>query len=81
MSLRLTRPLDPSASNHSARRPTQAAMYYRAERNAAEVNETFLELVKDGMTREELARNIERRPSLWSRFSGWLDQLPSGAAA
>jgi hypothetical protein len=52
-------------------------MFYRAQRNIAEVNETFLQLVKDGMTREDLKRNIERRPELWSRFESWLDKLPS----
>lgn len=56
---------------------TQVQMFYQAQRNIAETNETFLELVKDGMTREELARNIERRPKLWSRFSAFLEQLPS----
>lgn len=57
--------------------PTQAQLFYRAERNAAEINQTFLELVADGMTREELATNINRRPALWGRFSNWLDKLPS----
>jgi len=57
----------------------QAQMFYQAERNAADVNATFLELVKDGMTRQELARNIERRPALWGRFSNWLGVLPEGA--
>jgi hypothetical protein len=55
----------------------QVAMYYSAERKSAEVSETFLELVKDGLTREELARNIERRPSLWARYEHWLPHLPS----
>ena len=27
--------------------------------------------------REDLARNIERRPGLWSRYAGFLDTLPS----
>jgi hypothetical protein len=56
---------------------TQVRMYYDAERKAGEVNATFLELVKGGMTREELARNIERRPSLWARFENWLTKLPT----
>lgn len=59
---------------------TQHNMYYAAERAAAEVSLQFLEFVKDGMTREELARNIERRPALWGRFSMWLDKLPSSTA-
>lgn len=60
-------------------KPTQMQMYYQAERQAAEVNLTFLELVADGLTREELARNIERRPALWSRFANWLPKLPEQA--
>ena len=55
----------------------QVAMFYKAERKSAEVNETFLELVKSGLTREELARCIERRPSLWKRYEHWLPHLPS----
>jgi len=57
--------------------PTQEQMFYRAHRQVSETNETFLELVADGLTREELQRNIERRPSLWSRYSNWLEKLPS----
>lgn len=57
--------------------PTQLQMFYAAQKRTAEVNATFLELVKDGLTREELARNIERRPALWGRFSTWLSVLPS----
>lgn len=60
---------------------TQVQMYYAAERRAAEVNATFLDLVKEGLTREELARNIERRPSLWSRYQHWLPHLPSMVTA
>ena len=56
---------------------TQMQMYYAASRQVAETNNTFLELVKDGMTREELAQNIARRPALWQRFEDWLPVLPS----
>lgn len=58
-------------------RPTQAQMYYQAERDAATVNQDFLFLVANGMTRKDLERNIARRPSLWARFAGWLPKLPS----
>jgi hypothetical protein len=61
--------------------PTQEQMYYAAERKAGELNLQFLDFVKDGLTREELQTNIDRRPSLWGRFSNWLEKLPSGAAA
>ena len=56
---------------------TQMQMYYAASRQVAETNNAFLELVKEGLTREELARNIERRPALWQRFENWLPVLPS----
>lgn len=55
----------------------QVQMFYDAVSRAGEVNVTFLDLVKDGMTREELAKNIARRPSLWQRFEHWLPLLPS----
>lgn len=55
---------------------TQLQMFYAANRQVAETNNAFLELVKEGMTREELARNIERRPALWQRFDNWLPVLP-----
>ena len=61
----------------SARQRTQLQMFYSAHRQVAETNNAFLELVKEGMTREELARNIERRPALWQRFENWLPVLPS----
>jgi hypothetical protein len=55
----------------------QLAIFYNQQRNIAGANEVFMELVREGMTREELARNIERRPSLWKRFEGFLNVLPS----
>jgi len=61
--------------------PTQEQMFYQAHRQLADTNLLFLELVKDGLTREELQRNIERRPSLWERYSNWLEKLPSKAEA
>jgi hypothetical protein len=58
---------------------TQREILNHVERQSFEVNELFLEFVRDGLTREELARNIERRPALWRRFEGWLDKLPSSS--
>lgn len=58
---------------------TQAQHFELARRKLAEANTTFLELAfhpTNPMTKEELARNIERRPALWSRFAGYLDTLP-----
>jgi hypothetical protein len=37
----------------------------------------FLTFVEDGLTREELEKNIRRRPHLWRRWENWLDKLPS----
>jgi len=56
---------------------TQMQMFYEEHAKVAGVAELFLELVKDGLTRSELARNIERRPELWGRFESWLDKLPN----
>ncbi len=64
----------------SARQRTQLQMFYSAHRQVAETNNTFLELVKEGLTREELEINIERSPALWQRFENWLDKLPSQVA-
>lgn len=57
--------------------PTQQQMFYQAQKQLGETNELFLELVQHGLTREELALNIKRRPALWSRWENWLDKLPS----
>ncbi len=58
---------------------TQMQMFYTEQRKIGEVNETFLFLVKHGMTREELAACIAKRPALWQRYASWLDKLPSKA--
>lgn len=59
--------------------PTQLQLYQESERNLAEVNKLFLEMITgdDPLTKEELAANIKRRPELWGRFAGWLDKLSS----
>ena len=56
---------------------TQAQHFYTATENAQKGNETFLMLVREGLTRNELERLIEKRPSLYRRFAGWLDKLPA----
>lgn len=58
-------------------KPTQVQMFYQEHRNISTANDDFMWLVKNGLTREDLARCIERRPSLWQRFEGFLDKLPS----
>lgn len=61
--------------------PSQVQLFYQAHRNIAGGNEVFLHLLRDGLTREELGRNIQRRPSLWGRFAGFMDTLPTGRSA
>src|SRR5690606_27957442 len=59
---------------------TQKQMFYAAQRANAERDKTFMDLVncrENPMTREDLARNIERRPALWARYAGFLDKLPT----
>ena len=34
-------------------------------------------IVKQGLTRKELANLIKKRPALWSRFSNWFKVLPN----
>lgn len=58
-------------------RPTQQQMFYNSVRKTGEQDELFLELVRDGLTRHDLARNIERNPRLWLRYSAWLHTLPN----
>lgn len=55
---------------------SQIQHYYDAVKNAARADKTFLVLVESGMTRSQLSRNISRRPSLWAKYSNWLDKLP-----
>lgn len=50
-------------------------LYWSAHHKNAEINNLFLELVKDGLTKDELKKLIEKRPSLWKRFEGWLEKL------
>lgn len=66
-----------SPSVNPAPLPTQAQMFYAADRTASVVNQDFLWLVQNGLTKEDLQANIKRRPSLWSRFEGFVDSLPS----
>lgn len=62
---------------------SQAQHFEIARRRIADADHTFMELVNhptNPMTREDLAANIARRPSLWSRYAGFLDKLPSSRA-
>ena len=59
---------------------TNAQMLHAAEKNSANMNLLFLRFVEDGMTRQELQKNIDRRPALWGRWANWLDKLPEEAS-
>ena len=52
----------------------QIKMFYTEQKKIAEYNELFLELAKD-MTKSELNKLIEQRPSLWGKYSNWLAVL------
>lgn len=56
---------------------SQQAMYYDAVRRLGERDEAFMDILGDGLTRQELATNIERRPSHWGRYAGFFRSLPS----
>ncbi len=56
--------------------PPQRQMYYEAACKDMDANKLFLDMVKEGLTARELKALIKLRPSLWGKWSGWLDKLP-----
>jgi hypothetical protein len=64
--------------NPPRRRIGQTALFYHEQQKIARGNETFLQMFKEGLTREELEALIKKRPSLWGRYERWLKILPSG---
>lgn len=59
---------------------SQRQMFYDATSAAGERDATFMQLVNhptNPLTKEDLEANIKRRPSLWSRYAGFLSKLPS----
>jgi hypothetical protein len=55
---------------------SQMALFWKSHRQVADANETFLSMVKNGMTKSELEALIRKRPALWERFGNWLGKLP-----
>lgn len=55
---------------------SQQQIFYEESHKIAESALLFSDFVKDGLTRNELERLIERRPALWGRYSNWLEVLP-----
>lgn len=58
------------------KKPTQEQLYTRSRDQAAGMDKLFLDMVRQGMTRQELERNIKRRPAVWSRYAGFINKLP-----
>ena len=53
---------------------TQKQIYRKVEKNIAEANLLFMDLVNKGdITKKELRINIKKRPCVWNRFSQWLN--------
>ena len=55
----------------------QKSMFYNAERRTGENDELFMGFIRDGLTRQELAVNIERRASHWASYASYFRSLPS----
>lgn len=55
---------------------SQLQIYREIERKIANLNEAFMDLVREGLTKEDLEAMIERRPELYGRFSNFLNVLP-----
>lgn len=58
----------------------QKAMFYKSSRYTSELTELIGEMVDSGLTKEELAKNIERRPELWGKWEYLMDSLPSAGS-
>ncbi len=58
------------------KQPTQKQIFYQVSREIGEKDDTFMQLVRSGLTREELGHLIERRPALWGRYASFLKTLP-----
>lgn len=56
---------------------TQMQMFYTEQRKLGDRNIQFLEMVKDGLTREELRALIDKRPAYYGTYENWLGKLPS----
>ena len=56
--------------------PSQRDMFYRAGRQRSEADETFLHMVKTGLTASELEKLIAKRPSVWAKYRDWIRILP-----
>ena len=55
---------------------TQMQIFYEESHKFAEACELFNDFVKDGLTKTDLQKLINKRPETWGKFSNWLDILP-----
>lgn len=55
---------------------TQLEMFWEAHRRIAESNALFMDMVREGLKKDELRRLIKLRPNLWGRFAHWIEVLP-----
>ena len=57
------------------KKPTQIQMYWMAHQKSADLNIQFMGMITgtNPITKTELRRLIKMRPSLWGRFSGYLE--------
>ena len=55
----------------------QLQKFWEAHERLAAANRAFVDAVREGLSREELAKLIEMRPEQYGRFSAWLSVLPS----
>lgn len=55
--------------------PTQTQMFYMVQRKISDGNQIMCELLANGeISQKDLARLIERRPSIYARFAGFLTE-------
>jgi hypothetical protein len=56
---------------------SQKDMFYKASRDNAALDAEFSEMVNgpNPITKAELERLIQKRPTLWGRWKSWLDKL------
>jgi len=59
----------------------QRKLFYQAQKRIADINKVFLDMTQQcpasgsPLTNKELAILIEKRPSIWGRFSSYLGKL------
>jgi hypothetical protein len=52
---------------------TQTQIFYQESRKLSDANQAFMECIKNGLNKRELRQLIEKRPSVWGKFSNWLE--------